>query len=234
MTLRLAQTATPRSGSTGDWNWSVWVEGPAEELARFEKAVYLLHPTYPRPRRTSTNVETGFRINSYGWAEFLLRASLVPADGSDPVQLERWIKFRDDGNAPASASKALKKVFLSYSAGDNRAAERAHEALTAAGVTVLTARNIQPGIPWENGLTSMIGESDAVVVLPSEGGSRTVDMEVDAALGLHRSVIPVQIYGEEKQLPDQLVSFQELRLKNLDELGMALTEGTFIDDLADT
>ncbi len=41
-----------------------------------EEVVYELHPTFPNPRRTSTNPEDRFSLETEGWGEFSIVADV--------------------------------------------------------------------------------------------------------------------------------------------------------------
>lgn len=54
------------------WKWSVWLEGPDDQLDAIESVVYTLHRSFPNPVRTVSERANGFRLESTVWGTFTL------------------------------------------------------------------------------------------------------------------------------------------------------------------
>lgn len=63
------------------WKWWVWLDGDDAELDTVEAVEYHLHPTFPNPVMVVKNRHTRFRLDSGGWAPFLLNARVCLTDG---------------------------------------------------------------------------------------------------------------------------------------------------------
>ncbi len=74
------------------WEWSVWIEGPEEELNEIGYIEYTLHQTYPKPVRKVSNRATNFRLQSAGWGCFTIYAKLFFKDGKTE-NLEHQLKL---------------------------------------------------------------------------------------------------------------------------------------------
>ena len=74
------------------WHWSVELDGSPEELERVDCVVYTLHHTFRKPVRRVSTRETNFRLESEGWGEFMIYATVVLKDGSEE-QLEHWLEL---------------------------------------------------------------------------------------------------------------------------------------------
>jgi len=72
------------TGSDSDswWEWSVWVDGPEDELNQVQYVEYTLHPTFPNPVRKLTNRDEKFKLSTSGWGTFRIYAKVVAMDGS--------------------------------------------------------------------------------------------------------------------------------------------------------
>jgi transcription initiation factor IIF auxiliary subunit len=69
-------------GGDNWWNWSVWIDGPTEELDALEFVEWRLHPTFTDPVRRVTDRSTKFRLDSGGWGVFVIRAFAQRKDGT--------------------------------------------------------------------------------------------------------------------------------------------------------
>jgi transcription initiation factor IIF auxiliary subunit len=68
MKLRVAQAQKYVKDSW--WEWSVWIDGPDEELDEVEEVTYKLHPTFTKPVRCSTDRKSKFKLKTAGWGVF--------------------------------------------------------------------------------------------------------------------------------------------------------------------
>ena|SRR2546421_8109266 len=94
MALRIAQDSRYRGDDS--WFWSVWLEGPDEELDDVDQVVYTLHRTFPDPVRTVTARATKFRLAAHGWGTFRLYAKVVKRGGT-AVKLHHDLDLRYPG-----------------------------------------------------------------------------------------------------------------------------------------
>ena len=67
---------TERRGKLDYYRWKVFVDEDTEVLNKIEEVVYQLHPTFPDPRRTCTNREDRFALETKGWGEFSIVADI--------------------------------------------------------------------------------------------------------------------------------------------------------------
>jgi len=169
MTLRIAQDFEYLRNDY--WHWRAWIEG--DELDAVEQVVWILHPSFSKPRVTIKTRDNGFRLETSGWGTFLLRAEVALKDGSTrALRHSLVLEYPDDSaaalrSAAASPSRTA-SVFLSYSSIDARAAARLRDGLQKAGVQVMDQTGLAPGEPWQDALTNMIARADAVVSLVSD------------------------------------------------------------------
>ena len=56
------------------FKWIVFVDEDEEVLDQIEYVEYLLHPTFPNPRRIVSNRESHFALKSSGWGQFIIKA----------------------------------------------------------------------------------------------------------------------------------------------------------------
>jgi len=66
-----------------DWyEWEVFVNENEETLGKIDHVEYLLHPTFPNPRRVANEKESKFAIRTSGWGEFTVKATITFKDGT--------------------------------------------------------------------------------------------------------------------------------------------------------
>lgn len=92
------------------WKWSVWIEGPMEELKQIENVTYLLHPSFANPVRTVADLASKFKLSSQGWGIFTIRIKVLKKDGSTEshaleLELSRP-KDQDEGPLPTRCKDA--------------------------------------------------------------------------------------------------------------------------------
>src|SRR5215467_18289 len=81
MSLHLEQSVHEARASW--WEWSVWIEGGATELEQVREVLYTLHPTFRQPVRKVTDRNTKFRLESAGWGEFMVFATVRLETGDE-------------------------------------------------------------------------------------------------------------------------------------------------------
>ncbi|MBQ0961729.1 TIR domain-containing protein [Ideonella sp. 4Y11] len=184
MTLRIAQDF--QYVGNDYWKWRAWIEG--DELGEVEQVVWILHPSFAKPRITVKTRDNGFRLDASGWGTFLLRAELSLQGGrTQALRHNLRLEYPDEEAAPMRSASAPRpraaSVFLSYSSIDARAAARLRDGLTQAGVQVLDQTGVTPGEPWQEALANMIARADAVVTLVGDDDmSPWVSAEMSHAL----------------------------------------------------
>ena len=78
------------------WQWSVFLDdGGSGDLSEVEYVDYVLHPTFPNPRRTIRDSETRFKLSTAGWGTFLIRAFVHPKKGQK-IKLEHRLVLKYD------------------------------------------------------------------------------------------------------------------------------------------
>lgn len=218
MTIKITHSTSPRPNSKGFWNWVAWLEGSASEMDRIEKVNYKLHKSYPRSNRISRSRASGFRISSYGWGEFRLIATVYNKDGTKQP-LDQWISFR---TKETEETNRYKRVYLSHSAADSRAANESRNALEEAGVTVSMPDDLKPGIPWETALRDEIRDSDAMIVLVPEIESAFLEVEVSIARENNKKIIPFSFQYRQGETLEELAGLHEFHIKDVSEIAAAL------------
>ena len=180
----------------GWWEWSVWVEGPPEELELLELVTYRLHPTFPQPVQQVRDAATRFRLRSAGWGEFAIVADARFKDGHT-VRLERWLKLGDEakprGISFAPTATRQPTVFVSHSVADNTLVNALREALARQGVQVSSERNIGSGCDWEQELRELLKGADIVLPVFSDPPSDFVEAQAKLALAVGRPVLPIVV-----------------------------------------
>ena len=79
------------------WEWSVWVEGPQEELDAIDHVVYVLDSTFHDPVRTVNERSTNFRLTTSGWGIFTVYAKAVSKDGRETTLAHDLVLRYTDG-----------------------------------------------------------------------------------------------------------------------------------------
>jgi transcription initiation factor IIF auxiliary subunit len=74
------------------WTWSVWVDGPENELDDVQYVEYTLHPTFREPVRKIMSRDNSFKLSTEGWGVFPIHALAVKRDGS-VVRLKHQLKL---------------------------------------------------------------------------------------------------------------------------------------------
>ena len=102
MALRIAQDAAYEGNDY--WHWSVWLDGPDDELDAVDHVVYTLHPSFPSPVQTIADRATRFRLDTAGWGTFTVYVRIIRKGGAPEEHLEHELElFYPEDNAPAPA-----------------------------------------------------------------------------------------------------------------------------------
>lgn len=96
------------------FDWCVFVDPHSPELPKIKSVEYLLHPTFPEPRRTVTDLSDCFALYSSGWGEFKMeiRTEFVNATvGNQSFYLhltaDGWPKAKDPEVLPNRGDSAV-------------------------------------------------------------------------------------------------------------------------------
>jgi hypothetical protein len=194
------------------WRWSAWIEAEDAELDQVEEVVWILHPSFRRPRRIATERSDKFRLKTAGWGTFLLRAEVVLQDRSRKP-LKHYLRLEypessetDDSPRSATSSHRPPTIYLSYSTQDSRVAAKVRAGLESAGVEVLDQTRLGPDEPLTEALQRMIVRSEAVVGLVGDDEiSPWVDAEIKAALASSKPALVLLTSGASAPgLPDNV------------------------------
>lgn len=185
MSLEICQEATPRG--EGWWDWSVWIDGPPEELDRVEKVVYRLHPTFPDPVKVVQDRSTAYRLDSSGWGEFTIQADIHYRDTRESRRLFHDLKLEEESRGVEEPPKRP-EVFLSFSIADAKMAEALRGVLEGLDVKVKSAQETPVGGSLEKHIEKEIGTSDAVISVLSDASSSSVQFELEYAT---RAEVPI-------------------------------------------
>ncbi len=201
--LYLANDSTPKGDDW--WEWSVWVEGPSDELDQIQSVTYRLHPTFPNPIREVRDAASKFKLSSAGWGEFAILADVKRKDGRT-LRVERWLELLDDKGLrrtdPAVTGKQRPTVFISHSVADGGVVQSLRNELTKQGVDVWTGESIEAKSDVALEIRECLKKADVIVPLVSDPQSRFVEEEARTALDAGRKVLPV-VLGNAR-MPDAL------------------------------
>ncbi|HEU0076795.1 MAG TPA: pYEATS domain-containing protein [Longimicrobiaceae bacterium] len=216
MGISIAQTSS--MAGKGRWRWSVWIEGPDEELDAVGAVVYTLHPTFSNPVRRTTERESRFRLDSSGWGEFKLHASVQYRDGRTE-SMEHWLTLVGEAPDKTMGTIPLRKrqrIFLSSSMADVKTANAIRSLLEQTPLVVTTNYDASPsdyGVPWELTLLDQIQGSSGAVFLVSERPSPWLTYEVGIAkkYGKPHAVVGI---GPVPAIPQDLHESMRLGIKS--------------------
>ena len=210
-TYRIAQDSR-RQGSAW-WQWSAWIEGTKADLDAVEEVVWHLHPTFPQSTVSCRDRATKFRLDTSGWGEFTLRASVKTREGENvplthELELERDesssaprkrrsggpARKHESGKASTAPTPVRPRIYLSYSLADVDLARELEASLRSHGAKVeLPNQEPLPGEMLGRSIQETIAASDAVVVLNSNAASEFVGFESELASAGAKPVFEVLV-----------------------------------------
>ena len=79
------------------WRWSVWLNGPQEELDTIDHVLYVLHSTFHDPVRYVSDRTTNFRLDTAGWGAFTVHAKVMHRDGRETPLAHELVLLYPDG-----------------------------------------------------------------------------------------------------------------------------------------
>lgn len=85
VTLRIKNYAKEVAGRAGRrwFKWKVFVDEPEEKLDEIRQVEYVLHPTFPNPKRVVKERKSAFALESAGWGNFSMLVSVRFKDGRE-------------------------------------------------------------------------------------------------------------------------------------------------------
>lgn len=209
------------------WQWSVYLDGPEEELNRIDHVVYTLHPTFPTPVRQVSDRSSNFRLDASGWGEFQIFADVILKDGKHEHK-KHWLKLeypatqkrvvQPSGAKVKAGANGKPAVFLSSSVADIAITREMRSALVEAGLEVITINDLPAGLPWEKSIPLLLRRAVAAIFIISGNPSPYIEKEIEAALAQSVGHILPILFGPEPILPERLRSFQGIRIKDPSEI----------------
>jgi transcription initiation factor IIF auxiliary subunit len=88
--IKVAQSSQYQGNDS--WTWSVWMEGPDEDLDTIETVVYTLHPTFTPPVISISTRANKFRLDTRGWGTFTIYVTVKFKDGK-VMELEHELEL---------------------------------------------------------------------------------------------------------------------------------------------
>lgn len=76
----------------GRYDWTVYVVAEEPVLNEIDHVVYILHPSFPEPKRLIETRENSFSLSANGWGEFLITAKVIFKNG-EVVPIEHWLRL---------------------------------------------------------------------------------------------------------------------------------------------
>jgi hypothetical protein len=220
MDLKVKQAVVPHD--EGWWNWSLWLEGPEDDLDEIEYVEYILHPTFPSPVRKVSDRRSNFRLDARGWGEFSIKVRIHLEDEDEVLVLDHWLEL--DEVAPTRSGEKFSgrlespRLYLSSGVADLEFAYELKEALQHDGVEVLLKQDMR----YEESLASILEtrrrsiQAGLLVISDVRNPWLIRDYWV---LAEHKiSSLVVQI-GESRELPDELDQLPRFQVKDVSETG---------------
>lgn len=208
MTLKTRQDFTYRGND--QWDWAVWLEGPAEELNAVRRVTYTLHASFLDPVREISTRRNGFRLDSSGWGEFDIYIAITQKDGkirhrkhalklAYPEQAAVEVKVR---GAKTAAAPLPGRMFVSGGLADGEAVEQLDEGLRRRGVEVVRTEKPKSGA---------LKNADMAAFLISGRPNlwMTREMEMCQTNGL--PFLPILV-GSAAELPDSIKGVRAIRV----------------------
>ena len=212
--FRIAQESH-REGSAW-WRWSTWIEGSPADLDSIEEVLWHLHPTFSPSLVPCRDRSTKFRLDSSGWGEFTLRATIATTQG-ESISLRHQLQL-EAGEATASVepgevphrgagevarTPSSPRIYLAYSLADVDLGKQLEASLRSHGARV-EIPNQESGAAQSMAasVVESIAASDAVVVVNSNAAGEFVGLESQLATARSKPVFEVLV-GSVKLPPNR-------------------------------
>jgi pYEATS domain-containing protein involved in immunity/TIR domain-containing protein len=221
MSLRIQQDES----YVGDhwWKWSVWLDGPTDELARVRYVIYTLHPSFVPPVRTIKTRSNGFRLHSQGWGVFAMHLEIVFRDKTVSkrkytLKLHYPTRIKAERVAEKSAPPI---VYLSSTASDADTARVIKSSLVSRGIEVLGDDDLGAGMPLSLSVENMLAKSQHAIFVMSGRPSLWMSREIDAA---RRHGVPITplLVGADSEVPGSLSDLMSMRISDETEIAKVL------------
>jgi transcription initiation factor IIF auxiliary subunit len=176
MTISIKQDAHRETKTW--WEWSIWLDGPPEEMAEVAKVVYTLHPSFVDPVHEIKTRSNGFKLKSMGWGEFHVHLEIHTKDGKVKKR-KHWLTLTE------TAANAKQKKTVSRSAKEvvEKAARSTESMMKAARMPVESFES-QPALFISGSVADMQAIRNITQQLQSQG------TEVFSTLNLPVSSVP--------------------------------------------
>jgi hypothetical protein len=215
--LHVRQEAIHQEGQR--WKWSVWLDGPAEELDDVEAVTYHLHPTFPDPIRTVTDRTTQFRLQAIGWGTFTINLEIHRRSGRS-LQRSHHLSFESPDAREARRKEGRagrRQVFVASSVADRAIVSSLQRILEKEGFTLVTDSDFGPDLPWEVSAERLLRSSDAAIAIVSDLTSTFVEYEIRIARKLNVPILPIWV-GHGGAVPEPIRDLEALRVKEASEI----------------
>jgi len=225
MSIRISQESKYKGNDR--WSWSVWLEGPDQELDLIEYVDYMLHPTFRDPLRHIADRQSKFRLNSAGWGEFMIYLNIKHKDGR-VAKRKHWLRLEHPAAEPKPASKEVTEpgsrkfkpqvVYLSSGAADRHFASVLAGALRTQGIEISRFEDdIAPGLPWDISLNSALERAKSAIFVISDRPNAWMTREMEAVQKRNIPITPI-IVGSNVEVPPLLSGRQGIHLKSGQEI----------------
>lgn len=202
--MQIKQTADQIE--SGNWSWSIWLEGSSADLGEIQKVVYRLHPTFANPVVERTNAANGFRLKASGWGTFTVQLEVHRKDGSVERLKHRLVFERE-----------THQVFISHSSADREIVAEAVKTAADCGLEALSSSDIMPGEDWESEIARKLEESQLVLLVAGDSPSRYVMQEARTARDMGKPIVPfgnVDVIREFYRLGDEQIAANTSELRD--------------------
>lgn len=218
MTIQIKQQAMPKGKDW--WEWSIWLEGPSVELNAIDQVFYTLHPTFHNPVVSTRDRQSGFRLDSSGWGEFVIHLRITKRDGSEVKRKHNLKLNQETGKVKSKTTNSTPlTVFVSGGMRDLDAVHAVREALLTQGVKAIGPEDVTPGESWQRTMDNTIATADACIFVISGRPTLWQTAEIKAAVkSKARHIVPVML-GEGVEVPEMLRDKQVVRVKNVSAVG---------------
>ena len=226
MKLEIRQQVTPHD--EGWWDWSVWLDGPSDELDAVQDVVYILHPTFPNPVYEISDRNTNFRLDARGWGEFNIQIQVHLKDGAE-IKLDHWLEL--DQVAPTRGEQLqatmMKRprfrskmehplLYLSSAMADMKFSFALKDALKDEGLEVIMNQDLDDDEPLEMLLATKQASFQAGLFVISDIRNPSIVHDYWVIRKSEISSLIVQI-GEVRDLPEDMEDLPRFQIKDVSE-----------------
>lgn len=220
MSLEIFQTSAlkdTRGGRRRYWDWSVWLDGPADELDAVDRVEYRLHPTFARPIRTVADRVSKFRLDGSAWGEFRIRV-IVHKKAGEPEELVHWLHLEVDASSkePAPlrsmAHRDAPAIFFSYASVDGELVDGIVTVLRNRGIRCLVGDDVPMGVSLASGIEALIEQADFAVAIISDAYGGWIEREIELLRRMDKPLAAL-VVGELRRVPAFLDEMKALPVR---------------------